>query len=39
MSHDQAKSIFFGGDTAGSMQENKINKLKIRLNELRGLYV
>lgn len=39
MSHDQAKSIFFGGDTAGSIQENKINKLRIRLNELRGLYV
>ena len=39
MSHDQAKSIFFGGDTAGSMQENKINKLRKRINELRGLYV
>jgi hypothetical protein len=38
ISHDEAKMKFFGGDTAG-LQESKMNKLKIRLNELRGLYV
>ena len=38
ISHDEAKIKFFGSDTAG-LQESKMNKLKTRLNELRGLYV
>jgi len=38
ITHDEAKTKFFDGDTAG-LQESKMNKLKTRLNELRGLYV
>lgn len=38
ISKDQAKAIYF--DVADNMQnENKINKLRSRLNELRGRYV
>jgi uncharacterized protein YlxP (DUF503 family) len=41
MSKDQAKATYFGdtADTAGIQKENKINKLRKRLNETRGLYV
>lgn len=38
MSKDEAKQIYFG-DTAGIQKESKINKLRKRLNEIRGLYV
>lgn len=38
MSKDEAKAIYFG-DTAGIQKENKVNKLRKRLNEIRGLYV
>jgi transcriptional regulator with XRE-family HTH domain len=38
MSKDEAKAIYFG-DTAGIQNESKINKLRKRLNEIRGLYV
>lgn len=38
MSKDEAKAIYFG-DTAGIQKESKINKLRKRINEIRGLYV